>query len=89
MATHKWHFEHNKDLRDQLSRLSPKDRLRIFQRLKELLEADNPKAIRGVKKLVDVPDDQWRIRQGNYRIIFTLKTEPITHENLNTMEHLK
>ena len=47
--------------------------------MKELLEAENPKAIPGAKKLAGQSEDRWRVRQGNYRIIFTVESGEVTH----------
>jgi mRNA-degrading endonuclease RelE of RelBE toxin-antitoxin system len=51
----------------------PQDRRRVFQSIRELLLADNPKALSDVKKLVEVRfEGLWRKRQGDYRIFFTI-----------------
>lgn len=71
MPTHKWHFEISNAARKELKKLSAADRAAIFNAIRELLIAENPLAITGVKKLV-ASDNQWRKRQGVYRIIFTI-----------------
>jgi mRNA-degrading endonuclease RelE of RelBE toxin-antitoxin system len=53
--------------------------LLVFGRIRELLVADNPKALPNVKKIIDA-DDEWRARQGDYRIFFNHTSEKVTHE---------
>ena len=79
MPTHKWHFDITEEARRQLRNLSSKDRLLVFGRIRELLLADNPKALLGVKKIVDGADE-WRARQGDYRIFFSHPSEKVIHE---------
>lgn len=78
MATHKWHLVASDEFRKQLNNLPKKELIRVFQRMKQLLEVDNPQSIVGVKKLVSVKPPQWRARQGVYRIIFVINSEEIT-----------
>lgn len=80
VATHRWHFVATDDYRKQLTGLSKKDTRLIFQRMKELLEANNPKSVTGTRKLVSVDPPQYRLRQGVYRIIFAIDTQPVTVE---------
>jgi mRNA-degrading endonuclease RelE of RelBE toxin-antitoxin system len=79
LATHKWHFTHFRDIREQIRKLPRKEQLRVYKAMEQVLRADNPKALLEVKKLVD-SENQWRIRQGKYRIIFTIDTSPIEHD---------
>lgn len=81
MAIHKWYFSPSKISRQQIWDLPYKQRLLIYKRLQSLLESDNPKALPEVKKLVDVEGDVWRARQGDYRIIFTLDSQKLEHDN--------
>ena len=48
-----------------------KDRERIDQRIRRL--ADNPRPL-GSKKLAG-PDDRYRVRQGDYRILYSIEDE--------------
>jgi mRNA interferase RelE/StbE len=79
VATHKWHFSHFRDVREQIKKLPRKEQLRVYKRMQQLLESDNPKAVQGVLKL-EGSENEWRIRQGDYRIIFTINTTPLEHD---------
>ena len=59
--------------------MNSKDRLLVFGRIRELLLAENPKALPCVKKIVDA-DDEWRVRQGDYRIFFNHSADKVIHE---------
>jgi len=55
-------------VRKQLDRITAKDRARILRRLAAL--ADDPRPA-GVTALTGA-DDLWRVRVGDYRIIYTI-----------------
>ncbi len=55
-------------VRKQLDRITAKDRARILRRLAAL--ADDPRPA-GVTALAGA-DDLWRVRVGDYRIIYTI-----------------
>jgi mRNA-degrading endonuclease RelE of RelBE toxin-antitoxin system len=74
MATHKWLLEYDPDVPRMLESLPAKQRYAIFSSIRELLEADNPTRIPGVRKLEGY-NDHWRQRQGIYRIIFKIESE--------------
>lgn len=73
----KWTYEIRKKAQRQLERLSPKDRARVFRSIEELIYADNPAFVQGVKHLEGSDPKEWRQRQGDYRIIFSLETGEI------------
>ena len=55
----------------------------VFHSLRLLLEAENPLAVQGVKKLVDPRyGGQYRQRSGDYRIFFAIE-----HGNVTFMKH--
>ena len=91
MTTHKWYFVVTDDYRKQLANLSRKDRRLVFKRMREILISDNPKVVSGVRRLVSVEPPQYRLRQGVYRLIFAVDTDPITvqkHDYQGTVEFL-
>ncbi len=45
---------------------------RVISKIEEL--AVNPRPV-GCKKLVGTPEKLWRIRSGNYRIVYAIKDE--------------
>jgi mRNA-degrading endonuclease RelE of RelBE toxin-antitoxin system len=50
----------------------------VFRVLRLLLQANNPLAVRGIKKLRGTTD-QFRARSGHYRILFKLDVTPEVH----------
>lgn len=81
MSSHKWHFQITDEARVQIRRLTPYDRRKIFQSIRELLLADKPGSLQDVKKLVEPRfEDQWRKRQGDYRIFFTIDLQATEHQ---------
>ena len=81
MPTHQWHLKVTSAARDQITALpSARQRMAIFAAIRELLIAENPTAVPGVRKLVGEQfADQWRQRQGDYRIFFTVQHGEIIH----------
>ena len=81
MPTHEWHFEVSPQARQQITDLpTSKQRMAIFAAIRQLLVSDNPTIVQGVRKLVGEHfKDQWRQRQGDYRIIFSLAHGKVIH----------
>jgi mRNA-degrading endonuclease RelE of RelBE toxin-antitoxin system len=53
----------------------------VFASIRELLLADNPTIVPGVRKLVGGHfKEQWRQRQGDYRIFFNIDHAAVAHE---------
>lgn len=79
---HKWLLSFEPDVPEQLRKLPAKDRLAIFRSIAELLLAENPASVQGVKKLVEKRfEGMLRQRQGDYRILFSLQTEAVEYQN--------
>jgi mRNA interferase RelE/StbE len=57
----------------ELARIQPKDRARIVERIRSL--ADNPRPPQA-KKLSG--EEKYRIRQGDYRILFQIHEDIVT-----------
>jgi len=51
----------------------------VFRAIREMLNADNPLIASDVLK-VKKYKNVWRKRQGDYRILFTLDSTPVTHD---------
>lgn len=68
------------EARKNLARLSSSDRTAIFEAIRELLLEDNPLSLPKVKKLIS-SRYLWRVRQGDYRIVFTLDTNHFVKSN--------
>jgi mRNA-degrading endonuclease RelE of RelBE toxin-antitoxin system len=80
MSTHKWYLEVITQAREQLDDLPSKQRMAVFDSIRELLESDNPASVTGVKKLRGEQfKDMWRQRQGDYRIFFTAEHGTVTN----------
>jgi mRNA-degrading endonuclease RelE of RelBE toxin-antitoxin system len=81
MPTHQWHLEVTRTARKHLDELPLQDRMAVFRSLVEVLVAENPTSLPDVKKLVEKKfEGQWRKRQGNYRILFSIESKEIVHE---------
>jgi mRNA-degrading endonuclease RelE of RelBE toxin-antitoxin system len=61
--------------------LPQKDALAVLDKIADLLFVGNPLAVPGIKKIKG-SDNLWRARQGSYRILFTLDSEPVMHEGV-------
>jgi mRNA interferase RelE/StbE len=57
----------------ELERLPSKDKLRVIKRIRDLARDPRPA---GCKKLSG--QEKYRVRQGNYRILYTICDEVIT-----------
>ena len=68
----------SKSAEKEISKLSVKEILKIRETILNL--ADNPRPF-GVKKLEGF-DDFYRIKKGNYRIIYTIEDDILTVEVL-------
>ena len=68
----------SKSAEKEISKLSVKEILKIRETILNL--ADNPRPF-GVKKLEGF-DDFYRIKKGNYRIIYTIEDDILTIEVL-------
>ena len=74
MASYKYKVEINKKVRKKdLSAIAPKDVSRIIERIQKL--ADNPYPIDAVRLK---GREEWRIRQGDYRILYIVEEDIIT-----------
>lgn len=68
---HKWLLSFEDIVPEQLSDLPTKDRQAVFRSIAQLLQAENPASVQGVKKLIEKRfEGLWRQRQGDYRIFF-------------------
>jgi mRNA-degrading endonuclease RelE of RelBE toxin-antitoxin system len=79
----KWRYILLPRAKKQFEKLSPRDQARVFRSIQELVQSENPLAIRGVKYLQGSSNPkQWRQRQGDYRIIFSVEAGEIVEMNL-------
>jgi mRNA-degrading endonuclease RelE of RelBE toxin-antitoxin system len=79
---HQWLIEFSQESLEQLRALPSRNRLAVFRVLRRLLQADNPLAASGVKK-VKGTNSQFRARAGDYRILFTISARPATQLKRN------
>jgi mRNA-degrading endonuclease RelE of RelBE toxin-antitoxin system len=78
--THKWLLQITKKGQGDVDELPPKDGLAVFNSIRELLIAENPYAVQGVKKLLDKKfQNSRRQEQGDWRIFFTIIPGEIKH----------
>lgn len=80
MTPHKWHLVVTKAAQDDLNQLPLSDLMGVFESIRQLLIADNPLQVLGVKKLIEKRfEGLWRHRSGNWRIFFNIQHGEITH----------
>lgn len=65
----KYSVEVSKSAARSLRKITPQIRHQIYAALKELEHTPRPV---GVRKVVGA-EDTWRIRVGNYRVVYTIK----------------
>ena len=81
MPTHAWHLSITDEAKKQIDKLPAKDRMAIFRAMAALLQADNPTSVSDVRPLVEKRfEGQYRLRQGDYRIFFSISSDGVTHE---------
>lgn len=68
----KYSIIYNKAASKEISKLSKKDIGAIINKIDSL--EDNPRPS-GCKKLIGLFEDLWRIRIGNYRVIYAIEDE--------------
>jgi mRNA-degrading endonuclease RelE of RelBE toxin-antitoxin system len=79
---HKWLLSFEANVPEQLRKLPPKDRMAVFRAIAELLLAENPASVAGVKKLIEKRfDGMLRQRQGDYHILFELQPGKEIHQD--------
>ncbi len=79
MPTHKWLLRISPEARKAVSNLPTSSvRMAVFRAIRELLQEENPLIAPDVVK-IKLSEGVWRRRQGNYRILFTLNSEPVTN----------
>lgn len=78
--THNWLITFDVNAIKHLRQLRPSARKGVFDVLRTLLRAENPLSVRGVKKLKGQQVDRvYRARSGDYRVLFTLTSDPVIH----------
>ena len=65
-------IQFTKSAQKELRRIPKKDQLRIITRIQEL--SRDPRPVKG-KKLTN--EEKYRVRQGNYRILYQIKDEEL------------
>jgi mRNA-degrading endonuclease RelE of RelBE toxin-antitoxin system len=78
---HRWLIAFTKSGLNDLRLMPSNNRMLVFQKLRALLKSENPLEVSGVKKLKG-KSGTYRARSGDYRILFTLDTQPKTHLNV-------
>ena len=69
----RYKIEIKRSAEKEFSSINRKDRLRIIERIQSLSDVPRPS---GVKKLSG--EEKYRIREGNYRILYQIYDEVIT-----------
>lgn len=79
MPTHQWLLRVTDQAQAQFDKLPSRNKMAIFNAVRELLEADNPLAVRGVVK-VQEREGVWRCRAGDYRSFFAIESTSVVHQ---------
>lgn len=81
---YKWHLVLGRDAQEQIDQLARKDRMLIFEKIKDLLNADNPSDPDKVTDIKELSEDRyaglWRKRAGNWRILYRIEVGAIVFE---------
>lgn len=67
-----YRIQFTRSAQKELSRIPKKDQIRIITRIQELSKEPRPA---GSKKLTN--EEKYRVRQGNYRILYQIKDEEL------------
>lgn len=80
---YKWHLVVTETAQRQIDELTRQDKMLVFDKIKELLNADDPidqNAVTDIKKLKDPKyDGLWRKRAGDWRILYTIEEGKVIH----------
>lgn len=80
---YQWLLVVSDEAQEQLDELDRHDRMLIFDKLIELLNADDPtdkSKVTDIKRLkAREYEGLWRKRAGDWRILYRVITEPVTH----------
>jgi mRNA-degrading endonuclease RelE of RelBE toxin-antitoxin system len=85
MAAYLWHLTIESEAKNDIDRLTRPDLFLFFDKLKDLLYADNPTDqqqvtdIKPMSNLVYRDRDIWRKRAGDWRILYRVEVGAITH----------
>jgi mRNA-degrading endonuclease RelE of RelBE toxin-antitoxin system len=77
----KWLLDITPKAEKDIKGLPQKDADSVLDKLADLLFVDNPLIVPGIKKVKE-SNNLWRARQGNYRILFTLDSTPVTRDGV-------
>ncbi len=70
---HKWKLIIFPAVKKAFNTLSSEQKQGVFDAVRPLLEADNPYAVPGVKKLKGKFSNLWRVRARDHRVFFIVK----------------
>lgn len=77
---HQYLGRYTDDFREAIDKIPDKDRQLVFNKMRQLLEAENPRQLIGVKKLKEKRfEGTYRLRAGNYRILFQIDDGQVIH----------
>lgn len=80
VKTHNWCLKLRDGFKDQFNQLDKKTRKTAFRQIQQLLEAENPLSVPKVLKLKNAVD-LYRVRIGNFRLLFSLEVGDVICEN--------
>jgi mRNA-degrading endonuclease RelE of RelBE toxin-antitoxin system len=82
-VAHQWFLRVTPRAQEHVDQLpTSKIRLAVFGCLREMLNADNPLALIDVEKVQSMPG-VWKRRQGDYRLFFSIDSQPVTDQRFS------
>lgn len=80
MESHNYLGDYTESFRSELDNIPDKDKQLIFSKMRQLLEADDPRQVTGAKKLREKRfAGMYRLRAGNYRVFFQVIDKAVIH----------
>jgi hypothetical protein len=73
LLAYQWFLEMSEAALQDLAALETSDRLPLYQGLATLLASQHPSDLAPVKRLFQHPRAEWRMRCGNYHLLFDLE----------------
>jgi mRNA-degrading endonuclease RelE of RelBE toxin-antitoxin system len=89
---YKWLPEFTEQFRDDIDTLSPTDRMLVFSKIVDLLNADNPTdpaQVTDIKRMKEARyAGLWRKRAGDWRILYRVQQESVTNQDIDYVGRL-
>ena len=75
-----WKIEYPDDIEKEFKKFNPKERKKIYSKIGELQALQNPLTHHQVSPLTGELKGKWKLKWGNFRVVFTLNSKRETVE---------